>query len=387
MRLLFLLIFSPLVILSNNNYSDFIEVNIYNGSYISEITFKVNSGSYDVYGGGNNLLSLADGDMCRVFMVNRKLSVKSGDSTYNGFTTLHFLAQGSSVFNCKPTENLRAHNYDDNLLVSLNSGALMLINKVGIEKYVAGVVQAEGGIMQDNEFFKLQAVACRTYVLRNIKRHFREGFHMCDKVHCQVYNGKCSKPEIVAMTLLTKGFVIVDKDLNFITAGFHANCGGQTVNSEDVWTLPATYMKSIVDTFCVHGRQAVWTYSVSKTRFLEYLERTYNFPVHDSVEVQKAFSFSQLNGRKVYFLDMPNIHLKNIRADFNLKSTFFTIIEDGDSLVFRGRGFGHGVGLCQEGAMEMIKQGYKYDEILKFYFTDVYIISYEDVIKSDNEEN
>jgi len=78
---------------------------------------------------------------------------------------------------------------------------------------------------------------------------------------------------------------------------------------------------------------------------------------------------------------MTPIHLKLLRNDLKLKSTFFSIYDEGETLLFKGKGFGHGVGLCQEGAMEMINQGFSYDAIIKYYYTDVYIVSYEDILK------
>ena len=59
-----------------------------------------------------------------------------------------------------------------------------------------------------------------------------------------------------------------------------------------------------------------------------------------------------------------------------MRSTWFDVYLDGEYIVLKGHGFGHGVGLCQEGAMGMAKQGYSYDKILRFYFSDVHIINY-----------
>jgi stage II sporulation protein D len=63
-----------------------------------------------------------------------------------------------------------------------------------------------------------------------------------------------------------------------------------------------------------------------------------------------------------------------VRTDLQLKSTFFTIIPFGDSLIFKGRGFGHGVGMCQEGAMRMAKLGYKHKEVINFYYQKTQLI-------------
>jgi len=67
------------------------------------------------------------------------------------------------------------------------------------------------------------------------------------------------------------------------------------------------------------------------------------------------------------------IPLRDIRTKFNLRSTFFSCFPEGDEVVLKGRGFGHGVGLCQEGAMRMAKAGFAAEQILKFYFPGVVI--------------
>ena len=69
------------------------------------------------------------------------------------------------------------------------------------------------------------------------------------------------------------------------------------------------------------------------------------------------------------------IPLKTIRADFKLKSTFFSIKQKGDMVLLNGRGYGHGVGVCQEGAMQMAKLKYSYKDILNFYYKDVYLVN------------
>ncbi|NMC98338.1 MAG: hypothetical protein GYA62_01260, partial [Bacteroidales bacterium] len=72
-----------------------------------------------------------------------------------------------------------------------------------------------------------------------------------------------------------------------------------------------------------------------------------------------------------------NISLRKIRENFNLKSTYFSVKADGDSLIFSGKGFGHGVGLCQDGAIQMAKKGFSYSDIIRFYYKGVRIVSYK----------
>ena len=117
--------------------------------------------------------------------------------------------------------------------------------------YIAGVSESESG-KKDNilEYYKVQAIICRTYALKNSGKHIKEGYNLCDQEHCQVYKGRCTNPEILLAVSKTTGIIIVDRYNQPINAAFHANCGGQTLNSEDVWSKPLDYLKSVPDTFC-----------------------------------------------------------------------------------------------------------------------------------------
>ncbi len=379
-----LFLWVPLTLWANRNiYPENIKVRIYSAYHFRIFEMRIIDGTYQITDGQHKpIRNIGKDDRCRIEIKNNSLSLNINDRDYDDFKQLHFKAiDNNSAFRVIHAINAPSRNYDDNLFISIFRNGIRLINTVDIDKYVAGVVQAEGGIMNNNEFFKMQAVASRTYVLRNFQRHMRYGFNVCDTEHCQVFHGTASKSDIVQMTEKTKTFVIIDSSLNFITAPFHANCGGHTVNSEDVWSVPASYMKGVLDTFCFGGRHAFWEFKISREKFLNYLSENFNFPVNDSLLVEKALSFNQDDGRKIFFVDLTDIHLKKIRSDLNLKSTFFSIFAYDDMLIFRGRGFGHGVGICQEGAMQMINHGFTYDEVIKYYFRDVYVVSYKDLMK------
>jgi stage II sporulation protein D len=84
--------------------------------------------------------------------------------------------------------------------------------------------------------------------------------------------------------------------------------------------------------------------------------------------------------RKKYFiLDKDSIKMSKIREDWGFKSSFFDMFPDGDSILIWGKGFGHGIGMSQEGAMKMARDGYSYQDILQFYFNGVRIMDYRDL--------
>jgi stage II sporulation protein D len=207
-------------------------------------------------------------------------------------------------------------------------------------------------------------------------KHEADGFHLCDQTHCQVYKGRCSRTDIMIATSKTAGQVMIDSEGDLISAVFHSNSGGQTANSEDVWSKALPYLRSKTDSFSIGQRSYYWTQSMKKQEWLDYLNRTYNYPIDDPLAQKQVLSFSQPY-RKVWLTN--GISLKRIRQDLHLRSTFFSISTEGDIVTFTGRGFGHGVGMSQEGAIRMAKSGYSYDYILKFYYTGIEIIQLDEI--------
>ena len=273
------------------------------------------------------------------------------------------------------TPETKVKTYDDDLEVTVMPTGLKLINKVDMEDYIAGVVESEAGTRSSLEYYKLQSILCRTYALSNLRKHEPDSFNLCDLVHCQAYKGKTENPNVLKAVSDTKGLVIVDDDLNLISAAFHSNCGGQTLNSEDVWSLSATYLRSVKDTFCLKMPNARWQKKILKTDWINYLSLKQKYPIEDSVSYNKAISFPQTQGREIYFANKElKIPLKNIRSDWQLKSTYFSIQQRNDTILFNGRGYGHGVGLCQEGAMRRAQLGISYKDILGYYYTKVHLV-------------
>ena len=170
--------------------------------------------------------------------------------------------------------------------------------------------------------------------------------------------------------------VLIDDHVQLITAAFHSNCGGQTSNSEDVWLTSKSYLRSVVDTFCTTGtRHSQWRREVNKSDWVRYLKTHQESPVTKECLDSVAVCFPQDERQVVYAgVDIP---LKDIRNDWNLKSTFFSVNEEGETIVLTGRGYGHGVGLCQEGAMRMALYGKSFKDILHYYYEGINIVSIE----------
>ncbi len=353
-----------------------IQIRVFAHLKISELHTIINLGTYQLLGDG---VMIAE---CRPLM-DFKLRVK-GDSVevwkndilMGVFRYIKFVSDNGSELKLRLTNpDRKVRTYQDDLSFSVSEGFLRVINDIVLDNYIAGVTEAEAGSRSTLEFYKVQAILARTFALAHSDKHALEGFNLCDQVHCQAYYGKPRDENIYRAMEGTRGKVVVDENLNLITAAFHSNSGGQTANSEDVWGSRTTYLKSIIDTFSVKMPNSHWERRMLKDDWLSYLKLKHNFPVDKVQEKEAALNFTQ-NSRKI-FLECNNsrVPLKNIRLDLQLKSTFFSVSQiNKDTVLFTGRGYGHGLGMCQEGAMRMVKLGYSYTDVLNFYYQNIQLI-------------
>jgi stage II sporulation protein D len=271
----------------------------------------------------------------------------------------------------------KVHYYRGNVELVVNSkGRIDLINNVAMSDYLAGVIESEGGGGRHIEYYKVQALMSRTYALQNKTRHAKEGFQLCDGVHCQAYHNMLRHtPSIQEAVELTSGKVMIDGDTSLVTAYFSANCGGQTCEPSYIWNESVSYLSSFLDTFCIHTRQSTWKKSIQKQSWKSFIEN--EFGVYERDHHEQLYNFEQHRRKAFYIHPSLGIPLRDLRSKFRLKSTYFSTRLEGDEVVIEGRGFGHGVGLCQEGAMNMAKAGYMFSQIAAFYFDGIRIIDYQ----------
>ncbi len=335
-------------------------------------------GNYNVWADGKKIASLAPRERITFIKRGNLIEASLPGKVLGNFKVIELNAlDDTGVFRLyllKPSREERV--YDDNLYLTAGQhGDIKFINRVDLEKYIAGVVEAESGKEKGLEYYMVQAIISRTYALNNRRRFIKEGYNLNDRVDCQVYHGKARwEPDILEAVQATKSLVLVDSEMQLITAAFHSNSGGETVASESVWSGPLPYLVSRKDDFSIGGDHYAWQVSVPRDKWLAYLKAKHGYDSENETLRALATSYAQ-PFREVYFVDEKfNIPLKDLRKDWALNSTFFDIAEAGDSLHIKGRGFGHGAGLSQEGAMRMADLGFTYAEILHFYYNDVHII-------------
>lgn len=269
----------------------------------------------------------------------------------------------------------KQRSYEGDFDIEIRKEALNLINNLDMETYLEGVVESEGGPGQKLNYYKAQAVISRTYAMKYWSKHKENGYNLCDRVHCQAYlHHRSATVTIDSAVHQTRGLVMIDQAGDLYPTYFHANCGGQTSEPHYVWNEEIPNLCSFKDTFCIHTQQAKWEKRIPKEQWTTFLVDKYNFPIWDSVSNELLQHFVQEQRSAFYLHPIYGIPLRDLREQFKLKSTFFDVDMEGEEMVLHGRGFGHGVGLCQEGAMNMAKKGYSFDQILGYYYPEMRLI-------------
>jgi len=360
-----------LVLVTNLAINAQIRIRLYSDKYPTSTIFTVTSGSYILksYNGAGE--ELGKGDYLVITLTNGRLGIKHGDSPAYLCDSL-LLSEGAegSLFSLRVNGQFPVkRDYSGVLECRPDMGTMVFINIVDIEEYIAGVVRAEGGLNRHPEYIKTQAIIARTYMYKYIDKHLLDGYNLCDGTHCQVFHGITGEKTIIGAVNATKGLIIVDTDSVPILAAFHSNCGGETAPSEDVWLTRLPYLKKVVDPHCTTSPNAEWQVTIPLLTWLDYLadkgyygtdNNALNFAQNERVTDYKAGDFS--------------FPLTRIRSDFGLRSTFFSVEIAGNDVIISGKGYGHGVGLCQEGAMAMANKGQTFEQIIKFYYSGVSII-------------
>lgn len=379
------LVFSAILLfISTFTYAQQMRIGVLRSYEVKRILFSYEEGSYSIFADTTEFGSILPNEFVDISVgPARKITLRKGVVVLGSFDkiTLRENKASSAINLTTKIPKTKNRKYRGNFEISNDKDDLLLVNLVDMGPYLAGVVESEGGGGRELEYYKVQALMCRTYALKNINRHRSEGFNLCDQVHCQAYHAMMRyTPSIDSAVQATAYQVMLDEEEQLAGTFFHANCGGQTSQAAHVWNRDLPYLSSFKDTFCIYTAQANWEKRVAQQQWADFLVKNYNYPIYDSIYGPLLFSFNQSERTAFYQSSELGIPLRDLRYKFKLKSTFFSCEPEGLEVVIRGRGVGHGVGLCQEGAMRMANYGYDYLQIALYYFPGLKVTDYRDYL-------
>jgi len=276
--------------------------------------------------------------------------------------------------------------YSGSIKIYVTGNELRIINIAPVEDYLAGVLAAE---MPQADFAALQAqaVVARTYMIKNWRRHEKNGYQFCDLTHCQVYKGNenCTDQIKQAITKTTDKILFYHQKP--VEAYYSSTCGGRTADDNGVWAnqKDQPYLTSRADSnFCAHSPHYRWRVKISADSLHQIWQRRLGAPIN-AITISKKGDDGRvrelaLMGHSLHLITGEDFRAVTCRVlGWNtLKSTAFDLRIEKNVYIFTVRGLGHGLGLCQYGTMEMARRGYSYQEILRHYFPGTEIQKYKE---------
>ncbi|MDL2258238.1 stage II sporulation protein D [Eubacteriales bacterium OttesenSCG-928-K08] len=262
--------------------------------------------------------------------------------------------------------------------------------RIGLEEYLVGVVAAEMPASFEEEALKAQAVAARTYTLRQIEAGGCEqsGADVCGNSGCcQAYcsDAGCKKKwgssyetniQKVRWAVQATASEALYYDGQLIQALYHAASGGQTEDSENVFASAQPYLRGVKSEFEVGSSHIADEEIFAAKSFAKTINNKWPNAklkagsLKKQVEVLTRYDSGRVEKVKLGGVSVTG---RELRSALGLRSAWFTISFDGDNVVVRTRGYGHGVGMSQAGANGMALEGADYIEILSHYYSGAQI--------------
>lgn len=258
------------------------------------------------------------------------------------------------------------------------------IEEIPFEEYIVGVLAGEMPLYFKEEALKAQAVASRSYALKRIEYNKNKNYDVVDNTNNQVYldneylkkawgNNYTTNINKIRKIVNETSCEYLDYNGAVVDAFFFSTSTGKTENGLEVFNVNLPYLQSVSSTWDEKVSPVFYDYyTFNINDFYQKL----NMPYNENLKIQVVNSTSA--GRiKTIKINNVNFTGEKISSIFNLRSTSFTIKKEDSQVKITTNGFGHGVGMSQYGAEGMAIEGYKYDEILKHYYSGVKIKKYK----------
>ncbi len=277
----------------------------------------------------------------------------------------------------------KARRYRGILTVIRKPGnKLLVVNTIELEQYIKGVLYHEISHRWPMEVTKAQAVAARTYALYQIKKNAAADYDVTGDIYSQVYGGKSVERFRTSIAVDRTRHKILVYAGKILPAYFHSSCGGHTEDAKNIWKHHLPPLAGVSCSFCLFEPNFYWKrnfrskdiqnklnahgYTIGAIAEIRALDRNVSGRINTLIIIDQA-------GKS---LRIPGIKFREIVGPNTIRSNNYEIVMKGYYFDLMGKGWGHGVGLCQWGAHRMAQEHYRYEEILSFYYPESDIVNY-----------
>ncbi len=351
-----------------------------------------------VFVGVRELFIEQDGTVYHITAQKDKLKIRTGKKTKT-FSSYKIPGNESCIAIASDQKKLKKACYPGSFILTSKAGKITAVNQVDIEDYLRGVIPYEIGALDEERFeaLKAQAVAARTYAYRHFNSRSNIGFDIYADTRDQVYKGLQDATPLTDDAIIATDGIVMTYEGSFVVAYYHSTCAGQT-ETEATWNRTEhPYLQSKPD---LRPDGTPWC---SESKYISW-ERSF-----DDYELEKTFR-ENAKDAKVNLIDFNSILDISIIDNFTsgrirtlqvttdngsfqaygdkirwlfkqdgviLPSSNFTITREAGFWVLRGKGYGHGVGLCQMGARARAAAGQSYIDILTHYYPGITLEKFE----------
>lgn len=258
-------------------------------------------------------------------------------------------------------------------IIPKENGRFLVINELGLEDYLRGILCNEIAPWWPLDALKAQAVVARTYALYQKQFTKNKDFDLTNDIYSQVYGGKSSEKWRSNRAVdLTNGEILTFEGKPF-SAYYHSACGGHTEDAGSLWKVDLAALKGVGCSFCAASPHFKWQAEISSAEIKSKLSaKGFKIDYFDEIEIASLNPSGRINELEIKGADNSLvISAKDFRQALGpniIRSTNFTLKIVSDRVCFEGLGWGHGVGLCQWGMYELARRAKRYKEILGYYY-------------------
>jgi stage II sporulation protein D len=270
-------------------------------------------------------------------------------------------------------------------VITKDGSKLMVINHIPVEDYLYGVLHHEVSDRWPIAALKAQAIAARTFAIYQARQNKLQPYDLRSDIYSQVYGGSGSEKWATTKAVnLTRSKVLTYKGELFPTY-YHATCAGSTEDAASLWNINIPPLKGARCSFCFSSPHYKWAKEIPLSDIEDKLKKSgYNIGKISSVAVLSRNRSGRVDKLEIKDASGVSIVLKakefrQLLGPNEIRSTRFEAAVKQDRLAVTGRGWGHGVGMCQWGAYGLSKRGRTAEEIIKFYYPGAKITSLDKI--------
>ena len=335
------------------------------------IKSKMNSVTVNINGAGSYYDQTSGTYMGRFAKVaNAKITVENGFLAINGKT-----GQGkyrSSRIMMVPEEgaliNVDGVNYRGQMEFISNGSTLTVVNHLGLEEYLCGVVPKETFASWPKEALKAQAICSRSYTIAKCEENYQKDYDLTSPGD-QLYGGASAEAASTTAAVYDTAGNYLEYNGKPLLTFFHTCCGGATEDGEKIFTYVRFYPSGVTSPYCNGCKHYAWEYSISAADLASKLKAAgYNPGNAAPLQITKRFNSGRVAEIKIGSATLTGEQLRKAVGYDVIKSTRFSVSLSGSVYTFKGNGWGHGVGMCQWCTKGMADQGITHEKMLEHFY-------------------